>query len=77
MVIPYFHPLGVGQLLDFLAVLFLLVDSHAVVRHFVGVCKFGGDFAVEGGEFGFELLQLVLIAPSLGDDGFELGGARS
>ena len=54
-----------------------MVDSHAVVRHFVGGSESGGDLAVEGGEFGFELLQLVLIAPSLGDDGFELGGARS
>ena len=51
---------------------------------FLAVCGFimfwsqlSGNFAVEGGKFGFELLQLVLIAPSLGDDGFELGGARS
>ena len=32
-----------------------------------------GDFAVEGVEFGFELLQLVLLTPCLGDDCFELG----
>ncbi|WP_289873391.1 hypothetical protein [uncultured Duncaniella sp.] len=43
----------------------------------MGGYQFGGDLAVEGGKLGFELLQLVLIAPSLGDDGFELGGARS
>ena len=33
----------------------------------------GGDFAVEGGEFGFELFQLVFLAPCLGNDGFKLG----
>ena len=54
-----------------------MVGYHAVALYFGGGCQFGSDFAVEGGEFGFELLQLVLIAPSLGDDGFELGGARS
>lgn len=54
-----------------------MVGYHAVALYFVSGCKGGGYLAVEGGEFGFELLQLVLIAPSLGDDSFELGGARS
>ena len=61
MVIPYLHPLGGGLRLDFLAVLFLLVDSHAVVRHFVGGCQFGGNLAVEGGEFGFEGFQSLFL----------------
>ena len=59
--------------LDFLVVFFIVVDSHSVVRHFVGGSEFGGDFAVKGGKVRFELFQLVLFAPLLGDDGFELG----
>lgn len=61
-----------------------MVGYHAVALYFVGGCQFGSDFAVEGGKFGFELLQLVLFAPCFGDDcfelgnvGFESGGARS
>ena len=51
LVISYFDPLGVGVgLLDFLSVRFIVVDSHSVVRHFVGGGEFGGYFAVEGGE---------------------------
>lgn len=45
--------LGLLRLLipfDFLAVIFIVVDSHSVVRHFVGWSKFGGNLAVEGGE---------------------------
>lgn len=42
MVIPYFDPLGVGVLLVFFAVLFIMLGS-----------KFSGDFAVEGRKFGF------------------------
>ena len=48
-----------------------MVGYHAVALYFVSGCKGGGYLAVEGGKLGFELLQLVLIAPSLGDDGFE------
>ena len=36
----------------------------------MGILKAG---IIEGGEVGFELLQLVLFAPLLGYDGFELG----
>ncbi len=50
------------DLLVFLAVLFFFLWSEG-----------GGDLAVEGGEVGFELLQLVLFAPLLGYDGFKLG----
>lgn len=32
---------------DFLAVLFIMVDSHSVVRHFVGGSKFGLHFFFE------------------------------
>jgi len=39
--------------------------------------QFSGDLAVEGGRLGFEGFQFVFLAPSLGDDGFEFGGARS
>ena len=28
-------------------------------------CKFSGNLAVEGGKFGFELLQLILLTPRL------------
>ena len=35
--------------------------------------KFCRNLAVEGGQFGFELLQLILLAPRLGDDCFKLG----
>ena len=45
---------------------------------FLTVCGFimfwsqlSGDFTVEGGEFGFELLQLVLLAPFARHDGFK------
>ena len=37
---------------NFLAVLFIVLRS-----------KFSGNFAVEDGKFGFELLQFVLFAP--------------
>lgn len=40
---------------DFLTVLFIVVDYHSIVRHFVGGSKFGGYFAVEGGEVGLHL----------------------
>jgi len=33
----------------------------------------GGNLAVEGGKFGFMLLQFGLLAPRLRDNGFELG----
>ena len=35
--------------------------------------QFSGNLAVEGGKFGFELLQLIFLAPRLGDDCFKLG----
>ena len=35
--------------------------------------KFSGNLAIKGGEVGFELLQLIILAPLFGDDGFELG----
>lgn len=41
--------------IDFLAILFIMVDSHSVIRHCVGGSKFGGDFAVEVGEVGLHL----------------------
>ena len=44
------------------AVILIVVDSHTVARHFVGGCKFSRYLAVEGCKFGFELLQLVLLA---------------
>ena len=47
---------------DFLTVLFIMLGS-----------KFGGNFAVEGGKFGFQRFQLILLAPRLCDDGFEMG----
>ena len=50
-VISYFDPWGIG-VFDFIAVFFIVFGS-----------KFGGNLAVEGGKFGFELLQFVLFAP--------------
>ena len=46
------HSLGLRVFIafDFVAILFIVVDSHSVVRHFVGGGEFGGYFAVEGGE---------------------------
>lgn len=49
--------------------LFVLI---AVIFFFLGG-EGGGNLAVEGGKLGFELLQLVLLAPCLCDDCFELG----
>ena len=40
-------------LLILCAVILIVVDSHSVVRHFVGGCKFSRNLAVEGGKFGF------------------------
>lgn len=50
LVITYFDPLGVGLLLGFLTVLFLILGS-----------KGGGDFAVEGGKLGFEGFQSLFL----------------
>ena len=47
------------------SVILIVVDSLSVVRHFVGWNKFSRYLAVEGSKFGLELLQLVLLAPSL------------
>ena len=33
------------------AVILIVSDSHAVVRHFVGGCKFSRNLAVEGGKW--------------------------
>ena len=52
-------------LLNLRAVIPIVFDSHSVVRHFVGGGKFSRTLAVEGGKFGFELPQLVLLAPRL------------
>ena len=41
------------------ATILIMFDSHSVVRHFVGWCKFSRNLAVEGDKFGFELLQFV------------------
>ena len=60
-VISYFDPWGIG-VFDFLAVFFIMLRR-----------KFSGNLAVKGGKFGFELLQFVLFAPWLRDDGFEVG----
>ena len=62
LVVSYFDPKSIGLVLVLLAVLLLFLGSEG-----------GGDFAVNGGEGGFELLQLVLFAPLLCNDGFELG----
>ena len=68
LVITYFDPLGVGLLLVFLTVLFLILGS-----------KGGGDFAVEGGKFGFEGFKFVFVRTALVDcakphrPAFELG----
>ena len=68
LVITYFDPLGVGLLLVFLTVLFLILGS-----------KGGGDFAVEGGKFGFEGFKSVFVRTALVDcakphrPAFELG----
>ena len=51
-------------LLVLCAVILIVVDS-LIVRHFVGWNKFSRYLAVEGSKFGLELLQLVLLAPSL------------
>ena len=50
-----FHSLRLLIALDCFAILFIVVDSHSVVRHFVGGSKFGGCLAVEGGEVGLHL----------------------
>ena len=60
LVITYFDPLGVGLLFVFFAVLFLILGS-----------KGSGDFAVEGGKFGFEGFKFVFFAPCARQDGFE------
>ncbi len=60
LVITYFDPLGVGLLFVFFAVLFLILGS-----------KGSGDFAVEGGKFGFEDFKFVFFAPCARQDGFE------
>ena len=52
-------------LLNLRAIILIVVDSLSVVRHFVGWNKFSRYLAVEGSKFGLELLQLVLLAPSL------------
>ena len=62
MFIPYFGSLGIGLLLILYYIIFLMFRSEG-----------GGDFAVKGGEFGFELLQFIFLAPRFGDDRFELG----
>lgn len=50
--------------LDFLVVFFIMVDSHSVVRHFVGGSEFGSYLAVKGGKVGlhffFEAFFVVL-----------------
>ena len=38
-------------LLNLRTVILIVVDSHAVVRHFVGGCKFSRNLAVEGGKW--------------------------
>ena len=49
-----------------------MFDSHSIMLHLVGECKFSRNLAVKGGESGFDLLQLVLFVPRLGYDGLEL-----
>ncbi len=56
LVITYFDPLGVGLLFVFFAVLFLILGS-----------KGSGDFAVEGGKFGFEGFKFVFVRTALID----------
>ena len=65
MFIPYFDSWGIRLLLDFLAILFIVLRN-----------KFGCNLAVEGSEVGFELLQFILLAPRLLDDGFEVGNSQ-
>ena len=42
------------RLLILCAVILTVVDSHAVVRHFLGWSQFSRYLAVEGCKFGFE-----------------------
>ena len=41
-------------LLILCTVMLIVVDSHAVVRHFVGACMVSRNLAVDSGKFGFE-----------------------
>ena len=56
-----------------LRLLGLLLLIFCAVIPIVLRCKFSRNLVVEDGKFGFELLQLILLAPRFRDDGFEMG----
>ena len=59
------HLLRLVISLDFFSVLILFLWSEG-----------SSNLAVEGSEVGFELLQFILLAPRLLDDGFEVGNSQ-